>query len=124
MTDYESSRLVFNRAFNRHPGGHRALRWSLQHRALSRFCPDQEFAAAVRSVGHSRLGCGMCDGGMVIDLSALKRVEVDASKRTARAEAGALVRDPDEATQRFELATTSGGCPTARVAWRLTFNLR
>jgi len=52
----------------------------------------------------------------VIDLSAMNRVEVDASKRVARAQAGALVRDLDEATQRFGLATTSGGCPTVGIA--------
>ena len=38
----------------------------------------------------------MCDGGVVIDLSAMKRVEVDAGKRVARVEAGAL-RANDEA---------------------------
>jgi hypothetical protein len=58
----------------------------------------------------------MCDGGVVIDLSALKRVEVDTGKRVARAEAGALVRDLDETTQRFGLATTSGGCSTVGIA--------
>jgi hypothetical protein len=58
----------------------------------------------------------MCEGGVVIDLSGLKRVGVDAGKRVARAEAGALVRDLDEATQRFGLATTSGGCPSVGVA--------
>jgi hypothetical protein len=58
----------------------------------------------------------MCDGGVVIDLSGMKRVEVDAGKRVARAEAGALVCDLDEATQRFGLATTSGGCPTVGIA--------
>ena len=58
----------------------------------------------------------MCDGGMVIDLSEMDRVEVDARRRVARAEAGALVRDLDQATQRFGLATTSGGCPTVGIA--------
>jgi len=48
---------------------------------------------------------------MVIDLSEVKRVEVDTGKRVVRAEAGTLVRDLDEATQRFGLATTSGGYP-------------
>jgi hypothetical protein len=57
----------------------------------------------------------MCDGGVVIDLSQMRRIEVDASKRVARAEAGALVRDLDEATQRFGLATTSGGCPAVGI---------
>ena len=70
----------------------------------------------MRGGGHSRLGHAMCDGGVVIDLSAMKRVEVDTGKRVARAEAGALVRDLDEATQRFGLATTSGGCPTVGIA--------
>ena len=71
---------------------------------------------AVHGGGHSRLGFGMCDGGVVIDLSAMKRVEVDAGKRVARVEAGALARDLDEATQHFGLATTSGGCPTVGIA--------
>jgi len=46
----------------------------------------------------------------------MNRVEVDAGKRVVRAEAGALVRDLDQATQRFGLATTSGGCPTVGIA--------
>jgi FAD/FMN-containing dehydrogenase len=46
----------------------------------------------------------------------MNRVEVDASKRVARAQAGALVRDLDEATQRFGLATTSGGCERRSAA--------
>jgi FAD/FMN-containing dehydrogenase len=49
----------------------------------------------------------VCDGGVVIDLSGMNRVEVDAGKRVARAEAGALVHDLDHATQRFGRATTS-----------------
>jgi FAD/FMN-containing dehydrogenase len=55
-------------------------------------------------------------GGVVIDLSGMNRVEVDVGKRVARADAGALVRDLDQATQHFGLATTSGGCPTVGIA--------
>jgi hypothetical protein len=58
----------------------------------------------------------VCEGGAVIDFSTMRRVEVDAGKRVARAEAGALVRDLDQATQNFGLATTSGGCPTVGIA--------
>jgi FAD/FMN-containing dehydrogenase len=46
----------------------------------------------------------------------MQRVEVDAGKRIARAQAGALVRDVDQATLRFGLATTMAGCPTVGVA--------
>ncbi|HUD68099.1 MAG TPA: FAD-binding oxidoreductase [Candidatus Sulfotelmatobacter sp.] len=116
MSDYDSSRLVFNRAFDRHPAlivGCASAEDVV--RALD-FAQSHNLSLAVRSGGHSRLGYGMCDGGAVIDLSAMKRVEVDSGKRVARAEAGALVRDLDEATQRFGLATTSGGCPTVGIA--------
>jgi FAD binding domain-containing protein/berberine-like enzyme len=114
--DYESSRLVFNRAFDRRPALIvRCAGAPDVARALD-FAQSQNLPLAVRSGGHSRLGYGMTDGGVVIDLSAMKRVEVDAGKRVARAEAGALVRDLDEATQHFGLGTTSGGCPTVGIA--------
>lgn len=114
--DYDAARSIFNRAFDRHPavivrcGGPSDVARSLD------FAQAQHLPLAVRAGGHSRLGFGMCDGGVVIDLSAMKRVDVDVSKRVARAEAGALVRDLDTATQHFGLATTSGGCPTVGIA--------
>jgi FAD/FMN-containing dehydrogenase len=116
MADYDLSRLVFNRAFDRHPAlivrcaGASDVALSLD------FAQCHNLPLAVRGGGHSRLGYGMCDGGVVIDLSGMKRVEVDSGKLVARAEAGALVRDLDEATQRFGLATTSGGCPSVGIA--------
>jgi hypothetical protein len=115
-SEYEAARLIFNRAFDRRPAVIvRCASASDIARSLD-FGQKHKLPLAVRGGGHSRLGYGMCDGGVVIDLSAMKRVEVDADKRVARAEAGALVRDLDEATQRFGLATTSGGCPTVGIA--------
>ena len=114
--DYDAARSIFNLAYDRRPavivrcGGPSDVA-----RALD-FAQAQHLPVAVRAGGHSRLGFGMCDGGVVVDLSAMKRVEVDPGKRVARAEAGALVRDLDTATQHFRLATTSGGCPTVGVA--------
>jgi hypothetical protein len=115
-SEYESARLVFNRAFDRRPAVIvRCAGPSDAARTLD-FALTRKLPLAVRGGGHSRLGYGMCDGGVVIDLSGMKRVEVDPGKHVARAEAGALVRDLDEATQRFGLATTSGGCPTVGIA--------
>ncbi len=114
--DYDAARSIFNLAYDRRPavilrcGGPSDVAHALD------FAETHHLPLAVRAGGHSRLGFGMCDGGVVIDLSAMKRVEVDPSKRVARAEAGALVRDLDTATQHFGLATTSGGCPTVGVA--------
>jgi hypothetical protein len=114
--DYDAARSIFNRAFDRRPAVIvRCGSPSDVARSLD-FAQAQHLPLAVRAGGHSRLGFGMCDGGVVIDLSAMKQVEVDISKRVARAQAGALVRDLDTATQHFGLATTSGGCPTVGIA--------
>jgi FAD/FMN-containing dehydrogenase len=113
---YDAARLVFNRAFDQHPAMIvRCAGASDVGRALD-FAQGRQLPMAVRGGGHSRAGFSGCDGGVVIDLSGMNRVEVDPGKRVARAEAGALVRDLDHATQRFGLATTSGGCPTVGIA--------
>jgi FAD/FMN-containing dehydrogenase len=115
-SEYDAARSIFNRAFDRHPAVIVRCAGPSDVARTLEFAQTKDLPLAVRAGGHSRLGFGMCDGGVVIDLSAVKRVEVDNGKRVARAEAGALVRDLDTATQRFGLATTSGGCPTVGIA--------
>lgn len=115
-SNYESSRLIFNRAFDLRPALIVRCAGSSDVARSFDFARGRNLPLAVHGGGHSRVGYGMCDGGLVIDLSGMKRIAVDAGKRVARAEAGALVRDLDAATQRFGLATTSGGCPTVGIA--------
>jgi len=113
---YDKARSIFNRAFDRRPAVVVQCAGATDVARALDFAQNHNVPLAVRSGGHSRLGYGICDGGVVIDLSAMKRVEVDPGKQVARAQAGALVRDLDEASQRFGLATTSGGCPTVGIA--------
>lgn len=114
--EYDAARLVFNRAFDHRPALIvRCVGPSDVARALD-FAQSRSLPVAVRGGGHSRAGFGVCDGGVVVDFCEMKRVDVNASKRTAHAEAGSLVGDLDKATQRFGLATTSGGCPTVGLA--------
>ncbi len=114
--EYEAARLVFNRAFNQRPAlivrcaGPQDVARALE------FAQRRSLPVAVRGGGHSRAGFSMCNGGMVIDLSNMKRVEVDSRMHIARAEAGALVRHLDQATQLAGLATTAGGCPNVGIA--------
>jgi hypothetical protein len=115
-SEYDSSRLIFNRAFDRRPALIvRCARASDIARVLE-FAQNQNLPLAVRGGGHNRAGFSVCDGGVVIDLSGMNRVKVNGDKRRAQAEAGALVRDLDRETQRVGLATTSGGCPTVGIA--------
>ena len=63
---------------------------------------------AVRCGGHSLAGFGSCEGGLVLDLSRLRHVEVDASAPRATFGGGCLLGDIDIATQRDGLVFPSG----------------
>ena len=112
--DYESSRLVNNRAYDRHPALIVHCVSASDVVRILDFAQRQSLPLAVRAGGHSAAGYGVCDGGVVIDLSGMKRVEVDAHKRVARADAGCLVGDLDQATQQLRPSHPHGHLPHGR----------
>jgi FAD/FMN-containing dehydrogenase len=81
-----------------------------------RFAREQDVLVAVRGGGHSVAGRSVCDGGLVIDLSAMKGIRVDPVRRTVRAEMGLKLGEFDRETQAFGLATTLGVVPTVGIA--------
>jgi hypothetical protein len=80
------------------------------------FARNRELVIAVRAGGHSLSGDSFCDGGMVIDVSGMKNLVVDAETCTARADAGLTVGEFDRATEPFGLATVMGECPSVGIA--------
>ena len=70
---------------------------------------------AVRGGGHNGPGFGTVEGGMVIDLSPMHNVDVDAARRTVRVQGGAVWNMVDTATQAHALATPSGIISTTGV---------
>ena len=80
------------------------------------FARSNELAVAVRAGGHSFTGDSFCDGGMVIDVSGMKSIEINTETGTARAEAGLTVGEFDRATQAFDLATVLGECSSVGIA--------
>ena len=69
---------------------------------------DAGLKVTVRGGGHNVSGNALNDGGAVIDLSLMRRVEVDPSVRTVRAEGGATIGDVDAAAQEHGLAVPLG----------------
>jgi FAD/FMN-containing dehydrogenase len=70
---------------------------------------------AVRSGGHSRAGLGTSEGGIVLDLSGMNAVEIDADGRTAWAQPGVTAGDYTKATAEHGLATGLGDTPTVGI---------
>jgi FAD/FMN-containing dehydrogenase len=80
------------------------------------FGRDNDMLVAIRGGGHSGPGYGSCDGGLVIDLSAMKDVRVDPASRTVRAGPGCTQGDVDHATHAFGLAVPAGTVSTTGIA--------
>jgi FAD/FMN-containing dehydrogenase len=105
---YDRARKLWNGMFDRRPALiARCAGAADVIRAVS-FARDNRLAIAVRGGGHSFPGHSVCDGGLVIDLSAMKGIRVDLRTRTARAQAGVKWIEFDHETQAFGLATTGG----------------
>ena len=75
-----------------------------------------DLTVAVRSGGHSFLGWGTCDDGLVIDLSSMKSISIEPGKRTVRAGAGVIGQDLVTAAGRYGLAPVLGECGTVGIA--------
>jgi FAD/FMN-containing dehydrogenase len=105
---YEERRRIWNGSIDRHPA--LIARCSSVNDVVVavRFAREADLPAAIRSGGHSFPGFSTCDGGVVIDLSPMKAIAVDVAKRTARVQAGVLLGELDQATQRFGLAVPAG----------------
>jgi FAD binding domain/Berberine and berberine like len=81
-----------------------------------RFAREHGARIGVRGGGHSLAGLSAMDGGVLIDLSQMTGVEVDADQRLARVQGGALWADVDQATQAVGLATPGGVVSDTGVA--------
>jgi len=80
--------------------------------AAVKYAAASDLTAVARCGGHSVSGASMPEGGMVIDLGAMNRVDVDPDARIAHVGGGALLGDLDAATQAHGLAVTAGVDPT------------
>ncbi|HUG83530.1 MAG TPA: FAD-binding protein, partial [Euzebya sp.] len=105
---YEAGRRVWNGAIDRSPAYIASCQNAADVVAALRFARERELVVAVRGGGHGVAGTAVCDDGVVIDLSAMRDVEVKPARRTSRAGAGVVWGELDAATQAFGLATTGG----------------
>ncbi|BCM16940.1 FAD-binding oxidoreductase [Mesorhizobium sp. J8] len=84
--------------------------------AAVKYARDNDLLIAVRGGGHNGAGLGICDNGLVIDLSMMKGVHVDAKTRTVRVGPGCNSGDVDHATHPFGLAVPAGIVSTTGIA--------
>jgi len=113
---YDEARKVYNFMIDRHPAAVVSCATAADVAAVVRHAAQTGSDLAVRGGGHDVAGHGVCNGGLVLDLSPMRAVAVDAEARTARVDAGATWGEFDAATAAFGLATTGAQVSAVGVA--------
>jgi FAD/FMN-containing dehydrogenase len=112
---YDDVRKVYNAMIDRRPALIARCAGVADVITAVNFARENNLLVAVRGGGHNAAGLGVCEGGLVIDLSRLKGVRVDPEARTVRVEGGCTWGDVDHATHAFGMATPSGIISTTGV---------
>ena len=113
---YDAARRVWNGSIDRHPAliARCKSREDIVHAV--QFASAHSLLTAVKGGGHSLSGQSTCESGLMIDLSAMREIEIDRDKRLARAQPGVLLAGLDAQSQAAGLVTTLGTAADTGIA--------
>lgn len=112
---YNETRKVYNAMIDKHPGLIVKCVDVADVINSVNFGRENNLLVAVRGGGHNGGGLGICDDGLVIDLSGIKFIRVDTSNNTVRVGGGNVWGEVDHATHPFGLAVPAGIISTTGV---------
>ncbi|HXH49258.1 MAG TPA: FAD-binding oxidoreductase [Terriglobia bacterium] len=113
---YDAARKVYNAMIDKRPAVIARCADIADIMTAVRFGRENNLLTSIRGGGHNAGGLGVCDDGLVIDLSRMKNVHVDLKTKTARVAPGCVWGDVDHAAHAFGMAVPSGVISTTGVA--------
>ena len=113
---YDVARTLWNSMIDRRPAAIVRAAGAADVIQAVNFARENRLLLAVRGGGHNIAGKAVCDGGLMLDLSAMQSVRVDPALEQARVEPGARLSDFDRETQAFGLSTPTGINSTTGIA--------
>jgi UDP-N-acetylenolpyruvoylglucosamine reductase len=107
-SEYDTARSVHNAMIDKHPN--LIVQCADDNDVIMAvgYARENDLLLAVRGGGHNGAGLGVCDGGLVIDLSMMKQIQVNPEEKTVLVGGGCLLGDVDAATHPFGLAVPTG----------------
>ena len=113
---YDDARSVWNGMIDKRPAAIARCADENDVATAIRFAAERGLALAVRGGGHNVAGTAVCDDGVVVDLSAMRSVRIDASRSTVHVQGGASWADIDDVTAPLGLAAPGGVVSETGVA--------
>jgi len=105
---YDDARRLWNAIHDRRPAVIARPSSAAEVAGAVGFARERDLEITVRSGGHSAAGFGGANGGLLVDMSSMRGVQVDPRARTARANGGALLGELDVAAQAHGLVCPIG----------------
>src|SRR6185436_3121463 len=113
---YDEARTIWNAMVHRRPALIARCETAAEVQVAVRVAAANNLLVSIKGGGHNIAGNALCHDGLMIDLSPMKRVVVDAAARTARVQPGVTLAELDAATQAHGLAVPLGINSTTGVA--------
>jgi FAD/FMN-containing dehydrogenase len=113
--DYDDARAVFYGGIDRRPAAIVRVASDADVARVIAEARETGLELAIRSGGHSLVGHSVTEGGIVLDLSEMQALEIDAESRTAWAESGVTAGTYSEAAAEHGLATGFGDAPSVGI---------
>lgn len=105
---YDAARSIWNAMIDKYPALIARCTSSDDVNEAVNFARETGMLLSVRGSGHNVAGSAVCDGGLMIDLSLMKDIQVDPDRSTAKAQPGVVFGEMDKATQPYGLAAPGG----------------
>lgn len=105
---YDEARAIYNAMIDKRPAAIIKCRSKTDVSHAVDFARNNNFELSIRSGGHNGAGLSLVDNGVVIDLSYMKNIEIDAASKTAVIQPGCLLKEIDAATHEHGLALPCG----------------
>ena len=104
--NYDEIRKIWNAMIDRKPALIVQVAGADDVQAAIKFATKNNLDITIRGAGHNIAGNSICNDGLMIDFSTMKKIRVDTGKKTAFVEPGATLKDFDGEVQKHGLATT------------------
>ena len=114
--NYDEVRKIWNAMIDRNPAFIVKVASADDVQAAIKFARGNNLDITIRGAGHNIAGNSICNDGLMIDFSAMKKVRVDAVKKIALVEPGVTLKDFDAEVQKYGLATPVGINSTTGIA--------